>query len=112
MFRKQQPVGPYIVDFVCNSKKLIIEVDGGHHAEEQEYDAERTQFLENAGYKVLRFWNNEILENIEGVAEIILKSLNERPDIKEVTTPPHPPRKRWGRKDMLYIGSIISTWVP
>ena len=70
-FRRQQPVGNYIVDCVSVENRLIVEVDGGQHAEQQEYDAKRTAFLESEGYRVLRFWNNEVLENIEGVVQMI-----------------------------------------
>jgi len=70
-FRRQAPIGKYIVDFVCHEKRLIIEVDGGQHAESIEADQIRDQWLGEQGYKVLRFWNNEILTNIEGVLEVI-----------------------------------------
>ncbi len=71
-FRRQQPIGSYIVDFVCFSKMLVIEVDGGQHAE-NEKDKQRDAWLRGEGFKVLRFWNNEVLQNIEGVLETILK---------------------------------------
>jgi len=72
-FRRQQPLGPYIVDFVCLSKKIVIEVDGGQHADDKnkKKDEERDLWLKNQGFKVLRFWNNEVLENLEGVWEVI-----------------------------------------
>jgi very-short-patch-repair endonuclease len=70
-FRRQEPIGKYIVDFVCQEKQIIIEVDGGQHSEEQERDSKRDSWLQGQGYKVLRFWNNEVLTNIEGVLEII-----------------------------------------
>lgn len=68
-FKRQQPIGNYIVDFVCEEKSIIIELDGGHHNEVPNInmDNERTLFLTNRGYKVLRFWNNEVNENLEGV---------------------------------------------
>ena len=66
-FRRQQIVDPYIVDFVCPEKRLIVELDGGQHAERQSEDAARTEFLEHQGFRVMRFWNNEVLTNIEGV---------------------------------------------
>ena len=69
-FRRQQPIGKYIVDFVCFEKKIIIEVDGGQHAE-KDVDKERDQWLEKEGFKVLRFWNNEVLLNLMGVLEVI-----------------------------------------
>lgn len=74
-FRRQITIDPYIVDFICTDRKLIIEIDGGQHAEQVEADAERTEFLKLRGYRVLRFWNNEVLENTEGVLEVILAEL-------------------------------------
>ncbi len=78
-FRRQYPIGKYIVDFICREKKLIIEVDGGQHntKENIQADKERTEYLESKGYKVLRFWNNEIDKNIEGVYSKILQVLEE-----------------------------------
>ena len=69
-FRRQQPIGPFIADFVCRERRLIIEADGGQHADRLA-DASRTAFLESKGYRVLRFWNNDILKNIDGVAQTI-----------------------------------------
>ena len=68
-FVRQYPIGKYIVDFACRSKKKIIEIDGGQHNEtkNREDDEIRTKYLEALGYKVIRFWNNEINDNIEGV---------------------------------------------
>ena len=68
-FRRQQPIGKYVVDFVSFEKRVVIEVDGGQHSEE--VDKERDQWLNNEGFKVLRFWNNEVLKNTEGVFEVI-----------------------------------------
>ena len=65
-FRRQVPIGRYIADFCCHDLKLIIEVDGGQHNESAE-DVVRTEWLESQGYTVLRFWNNEVLENLDGV---------------------------------------------
>lgn len=72
-FRRQYPIGDYIVDFVCKEIKLIIEIDGGQHNSEEGlvYDLERTKFLEEKGYKVIRFWNNEIDKNIDGVFDYL-----------------------------------------
>jgi very-short-patch-repair endonuclease len=64
-FRRQQPIGPFIADFVCQERRLIIEADGGQHADRLA-DASRTAFLESKGYRVLHFWNNDILKNIDG----------------------------------------------
>lgn len=74
-FRRQHAIGPYIVDFCAPHHKLIIEVDGSQHLEQQEYDAERTAYLEIKGYTVLRFWNNEVLENMDGVLQRIMDSI-------------------------------------
>jgi len=68
-FRRQQPIGRYIVDFVCFEKKIIIEVDGGQHAIETKKDTERGEWLRSQGFKVLKFWNNEVLTNTQGVLE-------------------------------------------
>jgi very-short-patch-repair endonuclease len=73
-FRRQTPIGRYIVDFVSESEKLIVELDGGQHAQQTEADAERTQALESMGYIVIRFWNNEVIENIDGVLMEILNT--------------------------------------
>lgn len=70
-FRRQYCIGHYIVDFVCVTYKLIIEVDGGQHSERADYDLERTNFLNAIGYKVIRFWNNEVLEHFDAVLENI-----------------------------------------
>ncbi|HEY4343818.1 MAG TPA: endonuclease domain-containing protein [Parvibaculum sp.] len=76
-FRRQAPIGKYIADFVCHSCNLVIEIDGGQHNEKEglKRDAERTAWLEGQGYKVLRFWNDEALTNIEGVMQVIRNDL-------------------------------------
>lgn len=76
-FRRQQIIGKYIVDFACMEKKLIVEVDGGQHGENVAYDSERTAWLEAQGFRVVRFWNNEVLENVEIVSDSILRVLEE-----------------------------------
>ena len=78
-FRRQHIMEPYIVDFICIEKKLIVEVDGGQHAERVEADKERTSCLENKGYRVMRFWNNEVLGSMDAVLDVILDRLNETP---------------------------------
>ena len=79
-FRRQEPIDNYIVDFVCFENRLIIEVDGGQHAAEKEKDIERDNYLMRNGFKVLRFWNNEVFTNIEGVLEVIrMNCLNHPP---------------------------------
>ena len=67
-FRRQQPIGPYIVDFYCAAARLVVEVDGGQHSEMQRaYDSRLDGWLRDEGYSVLRFWNNEVLANTDGV---------------------------------------------
>jgi very-short-patch-repair endonuclease len=80
-FRRQQRIGSYIVDFVCLEKRLIIELDGGQHNEDRniEKDVSRDKWLEGEGYIIFRFWNNEVLENIEGVVEKIHSYLSPSP---------------------------------
>ena len=77
-FRRQYPIGNYIVDFVCRKKNLIIELDGGQHNQNliKDLDIVRTQYLESRGFKVIRFWNNDIDTNIEGVLNEIIRQLN------------------------------------
>lgn len=75
-FRRQHAIGNYITDFCTPSKMLIIELDGSQHLEQEEYDAERTAFLESKGYRVLRFYNNDVMKNIENVLEVIFENLN------------------------------------
>jgi very-short-patch-repair endonuclease len=77
-FRRQHPIGRYVVDFICPSQRLIIELDGGQHALLQGSDAARTAYLQKQGYRVIRFWNNEVLENLEGVLTMILLELKPR----------------------------------
>ena len=80
-FRKQVEIDGYVVDFLCSERRLIIEVDGGQHTPER--DARRTAFLESQGFRIIRFWNNEVLENLEGVLVRIEEALS---------APPHPTR--------------------
>jgi len=83
-FRRQVPIGPYIVDFVCHERRLIIEVDGGQHADSQR-DRQRDAMLADKGYRTLRFWNSDVFENCAGVLETIL-------DAASCDTPlPNPP---------------------
>jgi very-short-patch-repair endonuclease len=78
-FRRQQTIGPYIVDFVCHQAKLIVELDGSQHALQAVQDADRTRWLESQGFQVLRFWNNDIDQNLEGVLTVILQHLSPSP---------------------------------
>jgi very-short-patch-repair endonuclease len=77
-FRRQRPIGKYIVDFICLEANLVIELDGGQHVEQQQYDAERTKYLTAQGLHVLRYWNNDVMQNIEGVLEDIRAALIQR----------------------------------
>jgi very-short-patch-repair endonuclease len=88
-FRRQVHLGPYIVDFVSHSTKLIIEVDGGQHDVQARADAVRTRFLEREGYRVLRFWNVDVLKNIDGVLQTISDALT-------TTTPTPAPSPQGG----------------
>jgi primosomal protein N' (replication factor Y) len=72
-FRRQHPFPPYVVDFCCVERRLVVEVDGGQHEENR--DRARTEFLQSKGFRVLRFWNNDVLTNTEGVLESILAAL-------------------------------------
>ena len=74
-FRRQQPVGDYIVDVISFEKRLIIEIEGGQHIESTKNDSVRTEYLESQGYRVIRFWNTDIMQNIEGVIDEILNTL-------------------------------------
>ena len=78
-FKRQYPIYNYIVDFCCEEKKIVIEIDGGQHNEPKniEYDKKRTEIINSEGYKVIRFWNNEINENIEGVYLKLLDTFKE-----------------------------------
>ena len=76
-FRRQQPVGNYIVDFISFEKRLVVELDGGQHAKNKQKDQKRDLFLSEKGFKVLRFWNNDVLTNIEGVLAVIRKKCSE-----------------------------------
>jgi len=74
-FRRQKPVGNYIVDFVCHTHMLIVEVDGGHHSEQVAYDTRRDVYLKGEGFTVLRFWNNQVLSEAEAVLESIRQTV-------------------------------------
>ena len=93
-FRRQFPIGQYIVDFICREKKIIIEIDGGQHNEIKniQYDNKRTEYLISEGYKVIRFWNNDVDKNIGGVYE----KLKEFFEIGGNITPPQPSPSREG----------------
>ncbi|MBI2759019.1 MAG: endonuclease domain-containing protein [Chloroflexi bacterium] len=77
-FRRQHAIGQFIADFCAPRKKLIIELDGSQHLNQQERDEERTAYLQSQGYKVIRFWNNDVMNNIEGVIRSIQFGLEEK----------------------------------
>jgi very-short-patch-repair endonuclease len=74
-FRRQHAIGKYIIDFICVKRKLAIELDGTQHLEQSDYDIQRTAYLESQGYKVIRFWNDQIMNDIEGVIRSIEAAL-------------------------------------
>ena len=84
-FRRQMSLNGFIVDFCCPDAKLVIELDGGQHADQQAQDTRRTKNLETSGYLVLRFWNNDVLQNLDGVLEEISNTINQ-----QTIEPPHP----------------------
>ncbi len=77
-FRRQHAIGNFIPDFVSIKRKMIIELDGGHHLEQAEYDIERSEYFESQGYKVIRFWNNDVMNDLNGVIRVIELALNDR----------------------------------
>ncbi len=83
-FKRKVPIDRYIADFCCSDARLIVELDGGQHSTRTEADAKRTAVLESCGYLVLRFWNNDVLKNMNGVLEEILATLPQAPSA------PHP----------------------
>ena len=90
-FRRQQPLGRYIVDFVCLEKRVVIEVDGGQHTQQRAHDEERDAWLQHEGFVVLRFWNDEVLKNSAAVKEVIISTLSKTPYLNP---PPQGGRRR------------------
>lgn len=95
-FRRQMPIGPYIVDFVCLESRLIVEVDGGQHADNM-HDRKRDAWLRGQGFTILRFWNNEVLSNLDGALEMIAHAV-------KANTPPSLTLPRKGGGDALRHG--------
>jgi very-short-patch-repair endonuclease len=95
--RRQVPVGPYVADFLCKEAMLIVEIDGGQHTEQVEYDQYRTDFLQAHGYKVARFWNNEVLMNLDGVLEALTLALSQR--ARELNGDLTQRAKEYGKRD-------------
>ena len=87
-FRRQQPIGVFIADFVCIERRLIVELDGGQHGLQAEGDKQRSIYLESKGYKVIRFWNDQVLKEIQAVLEVILRIIeSDTPSPRP--SPPH-----------------------
>jgi very-short-patch-repair endonuclease len=103
-FRRQASIGPYFADFACHQTRIVIEVDGGQHAD-SESDARRTRYLEANGYRVLRFWNNDVLGNIEGVVETIMNAVG----AGEGPPPPTPPHQRSSTLDLRGRGARVAS---
>ncbi len=82
-FRRQHAIGNFVVDFCAPRQKLVIELDGSHHLDQMEYDAERSDFLKIKGYRILRFFNNDVMNDINGVIKVILEAI-------ETPSPPPP----------------------
>src|SRR6185369_447481 len=93
-FRRQVPLEGFIADFVCHSARLIVELDGGQHAVQAENDARRSAILESAGYRIIRFWNNEMIENPESVLDRILLELQAQNPSPGATRRPLPQGER------------------
>ena len=85
-FKRQEPLGSYVVDFICYEAKLIVELDGGHHSNQREADVRRTHWLESRGFQVLRFWNNDVLTNVEGVMKELEKKISPSQMMAAITT--------------------------
>ena len=84
-FRRQHPIGRYIADFACIEQRLIIELDGGQHTEQREYDRQRDAYISSRGYRILRFWNDDVLKDMGAVLEEILRTIEAADD---QTAPP------------------------
>ena len=104
-FRRQYPVGPFIVDFICVEKNVVIEVDGGQHAENEALDLQRSAYLNKMGYRVLRFWNNEVLQETEAVLEAIFAILANDKQNSPSPQPSPPLGERGNLGGTLAVGS-------
>ena len=86
-WRRQMPIGPYFADFACFASRLVVELDGGQHADASEYDRARTRLIEGQGYCILRFWNNDVTERMDGVLETIATALSPSPSRGSASIP-------------------------
>ena len=91
-FRRQHPIGPYIADFACTQRRLVIELDGGQHVQAKDKDAARTRWLAQREYRVLRFWNNDVLTRIDAVVQVVAAALGP-------PSPTLPPRAARGGRE-------------
>jgi very-short-patch-repair endonuclease len=89
-FRRQYPIGPFITDFCCFEQRLVVELDGGQHAEQTEADQRRADLLTRHGYRVFRFWDNEVMQNIDGVLQRIAEALSNSTGNLEPSPVPSP----------------------
>jgi very-short-patch-repair endonuclease len=92
-FRRQHPAGTYVLDFYCPALRLVIELDGGQHAEQSARDERRTRWLAEHGATVLRFWNSDVTQNLPGVLEFIAEKISELKSARSIPT--RPPSLRW-----------------
>ena len=97
-FRRQQPLGNYIADFVCFEGRLIVEIDGGQHADQKDYDKKRDAWLRDQDFIVLRFWNSDVLENMDGVLHLIREKLTSAPFLS--------PSPQGGRKRTRQVNNL------
>jgi len=97
-FRRQATIGPFFADFACHERRLVIEVDGAQHNQPENVarDAERSAYLRAQGYRLLRFWNNDVLKNVDGVMEAILVAMHQS-EASPPPLPPPPPREEDAR---------------
>src|SRR5262245_56875064 len=91
-FRRQVPIGPYIADFVCLKGMLVIEVDGGPQLDARAYDSRRDDYIRGQGYRILRFWNNDVLGNMDGVWDVIAAEINNYASCRVTPHPDLPPQ--------------------
>jgi hypothetical protein len=98
-FRRQATIGPYFADFACHERRLVIEVDGSQHNQLKNVarDAERSAYLRSQGYRILRFWNNDVLKNIDSVMEVTFAAMHQNEASPPPLPPPHRAKMRGGR---------------
>jgi very-short-patch-repair endonuclease len=112
-FRRQATIGPYFADFACHEQRLIIEVDGAQHNQPENVirDTERSIYLQSQGYRILRFWNNNVLKNIDGVLEAIFAEMLQNAASPPPLPPPHRAKMRGGRgtERPSYVANDIAT---